>query len=166
MFPLCRTCVETLQQTTCEHTDEDRTLFGTWVSIELKKALLLGYKVLHIYEIWHYKETTMHDSATKTGGLFTDYMEQFLKLKQQASGFPDWVKCDKDKSEYVNSYYEHEGILLDPSKIEKNPGLRALAKLMCNSFWGKLGQRNNMTKTEHITGLENYFDLTTKAPKL
>ena len=32
---------------------------------------------------------------------------------------------------------EREGIRLDPDKIEYNPGLRALAKLMLNSVWGK-----------------------------
>lgn len=30
-----------------------------------------------------------------------------------------------------------EGIQLDPNQIVKNPGLRALAKLMLNSFWGE-----------------------------
>jgi hypothetical protein len=29
-----------------------------------------------------------------------------------------------------------EGIQLDPDKIEHNPGMRALSKLMLNSFWG------------------------------
>jgi len=29
-----------------------------------------------------------------------------------------------------------EHIQLDPNKIEKNPGLRSIAKLMLNSFWG------------------------------
>jgi hypothetical protein len=39
---------------------------------------------------------------------------------------------------------------LDPNKIEYNPGMRALAKLMLNSFWGKFAQRPNMAKTEQI----------------
>ena len=31
-------------------------------------------------------------------------------------------------------------------KIEKNPGLRTLAKMMLNSMWGKFGQRTNKTQ--------------------
>lgn len=30
------------------------------------------------------------------------------------------------------------GIKLDPSQIERNAGMRQLAKLMLNSFWGKV----------------------------
>ena len=39
---------------------------------------------------------------------------------------------------YIDEYYEHEGIRLDPEKIVYNPGLRSLAKLMLNSLWGML----------------------------
>jgi aryl carrier-like protein len=39
---------------------------------------------------------------------------------------------------YIDDYFEKEGIRLDYEKIVKNPGLRALAKLMLNSFWGNL----------------------------
>lgn len=48
---------------------------------------------------------------------------------------------------------------LDPAKIEKNAGMRALAKLMLNSFWGKFGQRNNLTKKEYITDPEAFVNL-------
>lgn len=40
---------------------------------------------------------------------------------------------------YIDDYYDKEGILLDFDNIRKNPGLRQLAKLMLNSFWGKFG---------------------------
>ena len=33
-----------------------------------------------------------------------------------------------------------EGIALEPSLIQKNPGRKATAKLMLNSFWGKFGE--------------------------
>ncbi|KAG8177809.1 hypothetical protein JTE90_021142 [Oedothorax gibbosus] len=46
MFPLCRTCSETLQQTPCNHTPEQRSLTGTWVSEELKVAVEKGYVIL------------------------------------------------------------------------------------------------------------------------
>ena len=37
-------------------------------------------------------------------------------------------------------------IELDPKRIEKNPGLRTLAKMMLNSMWGKFGQCTNKTQ--------------------
>ena len=52
-----------------------------------------------------------------------------------------------------------EGIKLARGKIKKNPGLRSLAKLMLNSFWGKFGQRDNMPQVELVKEAERYFRL-------
>lgn len=41
------------------------------------------------------------------------------------------------KKTYIVDFYKREGILLDYDKIKKNPGLRALAKLMLALMWGK-----------------------------
>ena len=54
------------------------------------------------------------------------------------------------RQQYIREYYEHEGILLEYDKIEHNPGLRALAKMMLNSMWGKLGQRLNKTQVKEF----------------
>jgi hypothetical protein len=43
-----------------------------------------GYVVQRIYEVWHFDETEQYDPETKTGGLFTDYVNTFLKMKQEA----------------------------------------------------------------------------------
>ena len=132
MFPLCRTCTETYQQTTCYHSDEERSLTGTWVTDELKKALEKGYKMMKIYEVWHFDKTEQYDPTTKTGGLFTEYVNTFLRMKQEASGWPQWCETEEDKRKYIDDYYNKEGIRLEYSKVQKNPGLRALAKLMLN----------------------------------
>jgi hypothetical protein len=52
---------------------------------------------------------------------------------------------------------EKEGIKLDENNICINKGLRSLAKLCLNSFWGKLGQRNSMRKTTHTDKSEDFF---------
>ena len=49
-FPLCRTCADSDCQTTCRHTDEQRTFVGTWCTPEIEKALDKGYTLLKIYE--------------------------------------------------------------------------------------------------------------------
>ena len=44
---------------------------------------------------------------------------------------------ETQKQEYLRLYKEREGIELDPQMVRKNPGRKATAKLMLNSFWGK-----------------------------
>ena len=128
MFPLCKTCADTLNQGSCTHTDEERAILGTWCHVELMKAMEKGYEVMEMHEVWHWEETTDE--------LFKPYVNMFLKIKQEASGYPKHCVTDEQKQRYIDEYYEHEGIRLDPNKIEYNPGLRWLAKLMLNSLWG------------------------------
>ena len=140
MFPLCRYCADTLQQEPCDHFDVDRALHGTWVSLELQKALEIGYQIVKIDEVWHFPD--------HTAGVFKDYVDTFLKIKQEASGFPPDCDTDEKKAQYIANYAAKEGIQLDPRQIIKNPGLRALAKLMLNSFWGMYHIRDfKLTRT-------------------
>ena len=60
----------------------------------------------------------------------------YLKLKQEASGYPKHCVTDEQKQQYIDEYYEHEGIRLDPNKIEYNPGLRLIADQSLYSLWG------------------------------
>jgi len=46
LFHLCATCAKTRQQQQCQHSDDERVITGMWVSLELYKALELGYKVI------------------------------------------------------------------------------------------------------------------------
>lgn len=62
---------------------------------------------------------------------------------------------------YIHDYFLKESILLEYDKIIVKPGLRALAKSMLNSFWGKLWKRLYLPKTQYITEPVNYFDLLT-----
>lgn len=95
-FPLCPTCVEEEMKkpllersATCYHTEEQRTLIGTGCTPELQKAVDLGYRIDYLYEIWHFPETCE--------GLFEDYVNTWLKIKQEASGWPEWVGDDEEK---------------------------------------------------------------------
>ena len=138
-FPLCRSCAVDMLQSTCHHSDDERALQGTWVSEEVKKAIEKGYTILRMHEVYHFKS-----SSTQ---LFEEYVNTFLKLKQEASGWPAHCLTQESKKEYINNYLEHEGITLDADKIEKNPGLRTLSKLCLNSFWGRFGMNENKTQT-------------------
>ena len=166
-FPLCRTCATLESKEPCGCSDEERSIIGTWCTPEIETALTKGYEIQHIYEIYHWENTTQYDKETGKGGLFAEYINCFLKLKQEASGWPAWCQTEEDKLRYITLYKEKEGILLDYAKIEKNPGLRSLAKLCLNSFWGKFGQRLNFTQSTFIHESEStkYFGLLTDVRK-
>ena len=84
-----------------------------------------------------------------------------MKVKQESSGCPNWCKTEQDKEKFKRDYLNAEGISL--KLVEKNPGLRAMAKVMLNSLWGKLTQREKLAKTEYISEPSKYFDLVTNA---
>ncbi|KAJ8018953.1 hypothetical protein HOLleu_42763 [Holothuria leucospilota] len=159
MFPLCRTCVTEKATVKCYHYESERALTGTWVTLEVEKAIEKGYKLMKVEIVWHFEQRAQYDQVTKQGGLFTDYVNTFLKVKQEASGWPDWCVTEADRQRYLTEYAANEGITLEQSKIEKNPGLRALAKLMLNSFWGKFGQREDLVKTEIVDEPSRLYDL-------
>ena len=125
----------------CAHSDDQRVLTGTWCTPELNEAIELGYEIQYIHEVWHFPQVQE--------GLFKDYVNTWLKIKQEARGWPDLVGDDETKGQrYIHDYHQNEGILLEYPKIEHNPGLRALAKMMLNSMWGKFGQRLNKTQVQ------------------
>ena len=95
MFVLCRKCSKTENQSICNHSVSDRYLSGTWVSVELQKAVQLGYTLLKVYEVWQYDTITKYDPCTGDGGLFAQYMNTFMKIKMEASWYPS--HCDMDQ---------------------------------------------------------------------
>ena len=48
---------------------------------------------------------------------------------------------------------------MDPNKIEDNPGLRKVAKLDMNKFWGKFGQQNNQTQVTICIKPSEFFTM-------
>lgn len=158
VFTLCNKCAcENI--TKCFHNDDDRKLEGTWVSLEIIEAIKNGYKVLKIFEVWNYEKTTKFDKVQKKGGLFTDYVDLFLKGKQEASGFPENVNTDEEKLQYQKDYYKNEGILLDLNNVKKNPGIRTVMKLCLDSFWGRFGINNNKIKTKIIFDFQEWNEM-------
>jgi hypothetical protein len=166
-FSLCRTCADTENQSTCICRDEDRVMIGTWCIPEILKAVEKGYIVEKVYEVYHWSNTTQYDANSKSGGLFSEYMNTFLKIKQESSGPPEWIHTKHDTEIYIEKYLDKEGVELEAERIEKNPGLRAISKLCMNSFGGKFGQRLNMHQTEfiHESEIEKFFQTLTDTTK-
>ena len=132
----------------CECLDSERMFTHSYCTPEIEVALNMGYIIKQVHEVLHWSETEVYDPVTKQGGLFTKYINTFLKLKQEVSGYRSHIKTEEEKDKYIQEYFEHEGILLDKKSIVKNLGLRSLSKLALNSFYGKFGQRTNMKKKQ------------------
>ena len=99
----------------------------------------------------------MHHFYEHPPGLFENYVNKWLKIKQQASGWPKWCTTEALKQKYIRDYYAKEGIQLEYSQIIKNVGLRNIAKLMLNSMWGKFGQALNKAKHKQIHTTEELY---------
>ena len=164
-FPLCYKCACTEQKGECTCVDSQRMFTHTYCTPELEVAINMGYEIVQVHEVLHWSQTEMYDTQTKKGGLFTKYINSFLKLKQEASGYPEHVQTEEDKDTYIEQYLLHEGILLDKNSIEKNPGMRSLSKLALNSFYGKFGQRNNMNQSQTFNELGKLMNTLTDPSK-
>ena len=165
-FPLCYKCAVTENSEECTCSDEERSFTHTYCTPEIETAINMGYKITQYHDVLHWKESEQYDPLTKEGGLFTSYINTFLKLKQQASEFPEYIQTNEEKDHYIEQYFLHEGILPEKDLIEKNPGLRSLSKLALNSFYGKFGQRTNLKKTKFVTDVASLYKLFTDPSKV
>ncbi|GAB0089045.1 DNA-directed DNA polymerase [Sergentomyia squamirostris] len=138
----------------CTHSENERLLTGTWSLDEIRLAVEHGYKIYQIFTVWQYK-TTQYNRESDDRGLFADYVDNFLKIKQQSSGWPAGIESDVTKEEYVREYLEKEGIQLDPAEIRVNKGMRSLAKIVLNSLWGRFIMRDDHPKTQVCNSFED-----------
>jgi hypothetical protein len=89
--------------------------------------------------------------------IFTGFVRGYLRIKQESSGYPAWVKNDSDKKAYIADYEKRQGVTLRPDKIQKNPGLRACSKLCLCSLWGKTGQRMDLPRTVAVKSKREFM---------
>jgi hypothetical protein len=54
----------------------NNNMVGTWTSVEVQKAVSIGYKIIQIYEQHHFPQ--------KSNELFREYNEMFFDIKRQA----------------------------------------------------------------------------------
>lgn len=121
----------------------------TFTSLEITKAISLGYVVTKIYRALVWKKSTV--------GMFSDFVNAGIKLKAENSGFP---RIDNEsESEYqarldkhIADFMRDEGVQLDREKITHNPGMRALGKFFLNNLWGRFGMDTNFPIVEMLHG--------------
>jgi hypothetical protein len=123
-----------------------------YTCVELQLALKKGYRITKIHRIVHWEKTSIE--------LFGGYIRTFLKIKAEASGWPNGDKTtEEEKKKYLDEFEQYHGFALDPNKICNNKGLREVAKLCLNSLWGKFCQREDLptTKTFNEGNIKEYF---------
>ena len=129
VFPTCRVCAYYGDNNSCFHDVDDRTLYETWTSNEIKFATDHGYVVRKIYNcvIWE-------------GYVFQFAKEYFSKLKVLkllASALPRDVKTEEEILVYFQKSSEIEEVDLDPKKQKTDLTLRFMVKILLNSLWGR-----------------------------
>ena len=90
IFTLCKKCTETKKQNNCSHDNNEKSFIG--ISKANFKAISKGYKILNVYEVWHFDKTS--------DDLFKGYLRKFIKIKLESS------KCDfktKDEEDIFKS---------------------------------------------------------------
>jgi hypothetical protein len=153
-----------MNQGDCTHSDEERCIVDTWVTDELPKAAEMCYGFVDTFEFWDYN-VTPYDEAINSYSFAQYVIFLFLKLKQESSGYPSWVRTQEDKGKYIADYGRAEGIYPDKASISKNAGPRTLAMLKLNSMWGKLTQNQNKTQTTLVSS-EKVFHGPLTSPRI
>ncbi|KAL3072344.1 hypothetical protein niasHT_030501 [Heterodera trifolii] len=166
LFMLCRRCSEMYPKGlvdpnyNCPHFEDHERGFSTTIThIELEAALRAGYRVTRVFSAYVWRR-----ACDWSDTLFHSYLFKFLKIKEEASGYP--AKCLEDgiseeereqrQQQHIDNCYAKSKVRLEAARIKPNPGLRYIAKLCLNSLWGRFALRNRLTKTEIV---DNNADL-------
>ena len=98
MLPLCRTCAMNESQVACKCSNKDRALIHTWCTPEINLAINKGYILVEIYEVLNWSENTSNEQR-----LFSNYINMFLQMKTQASGYPSNVTMHEQRMNILDS---------------------------------------------------------------
>ncbi len=136
---------------------EGRLLFdlkpkiGTWTTIELQKAVQLGYVIEHVYEVAHFEQQTTE--------LFSSYVKRFFRCKTEAGGLAK-LGVTADDTAWIDAYNTYHGIDLDVTHMETmNAPKYLVSKLYCNSLWGKFAQKDNQSNSKDVFNRDELCEL-------
>ena len=91
------------------------------------------YEILEICDVYDY-QITHYIRETDEGRIFVDYINIFVKVKSEASGYPSWIRSPEDEERNIRSFRESERIELDKASIKYNAAKQGLVKLCLNSI--------------------------------
>ena len=106
----------------------------------MEKALEKGYKIVKIYDVWHFMQSSTD--------LWKGYIRKFLKIKLETSEF---ICSEEEYRQKARKF----GIEL--GELKRNPGMRFIAKICLNSSWGKFGQNPKVKHSEYIDSIRDFY---------
>lgn len=123
----------------CRHSSEaERGLHATLNSVDLEQALVDGWRVLRVYELYDW------GAAPTTDQLFKSMIAHLIKGKVQSKTGAENIPQAK-KQEMIRAWAEI-GIDLSSGEWRSAPSRYQFYKVLLNSLWGKLAQ-NQMMRT-------------------
>ena len=80
-------------------------------------------------------------TARRSSNLFWEFINTFLKIKTEASGWPVECNCDQTETcshrrDFLRDFELKEGVKLNEENMERNEGLHFSTKIHLNSFLG------------------------------
>ncbi len=103
--------------------------------MKYNKLYYFNYDFYRVYTVFHYTKFFKGSESDPTK-YFNGYVNTFLKLKLESTGYPSYIKTDLQKQEYIEEINQRENIQLDPNNIKKNPQMKTISKLFLNSLYG------------------------------
>jgi len=88
-----------------------------------------------VFSVFHY-EKTFKEGYPDPKLYFNGYVDTFLKLKYEASGFPVFCKTQQEKDDYIAEINRRDNIQLNPGNMKKNSSMKTISKLFLNSLYG------------------------------
>jgi hypothetical protein len=116
--------------------------------LEIKEALNLGYKLIHITDVVYFETREF---------IFKDFVTDTVALKIENSGWPEYVVNDIQKKNFVEDNLKL-GIKIKEVNMSKNIGLKTISKLLLNSLWGKFCQRSENINVQYVCGNMTQLD--------
>ena len=137
-FTNCAMCADLLYPKTCKHNESQRAFVGVYTTVELEKAIGLGYKILEFYQVWHYEKSCQYNAETGEQGIFSEYVNTFHRLKTASSGYPVSCTTYAEKLDYPRTLEKGDHIKLNLEEVKENPRVRSVAKFLSNNIWGDM----------------------------
>jgi hypothetical protein len=113
-------------------------------SIELQWAMKRGYKVTYVHEIHVYDFST---------DLFKDYFYRNLRAKI----IYDKKPTEENWTTTISPKWASIGFKIPYDELDPNAAKKFVAKLSCNSLWGKFGQREDMDSCRTFTSMDDFL---------
>ena len=75
-----------------------------WCTPDIQKAIELGYTLIKMHEVHHFPP------EQREVGLFANYVNSWLKIKQESAAYRAWVVTPEDKACFICQYQQIKAV--------------------------------------------------------